>query len=111
MAVDASRRVAWRTDRNACIDRAVARIAFTENLKRHVDCPTVEVSGTTVREVLDGVFAAQPRLRGYVVDERGVLRKHMTVFVDGHQLVDRDKLSDPVGEHAEVYVMQALSGG
>jgi molybdopterin converting factor small subunit len=89
----------------------MARVAFTENLKRHVDCPTSEVSGATVREVLDGVFAAHPRLRGYVVDERGVLRKHMTIFVNGHQIVDREKLSDPVATDADVYVMQALSGG
>ena len=81
------------------------------NLRRHVDCPTVDVEGTTVREVLDRVFAANPRLRGYIVDERGVLRKHMSVFVDGTQLADREKLSDPVTASSEIYVMQALSGG
>ena len=81
------------------------------NLRRHVDCPTVDVEGTTVREVLDRVFAANPRLRGYIVDERGVLRKHMSVFVDGAQLIDRETLSDPVTASSEIYVMQALSGG
>jgi len=64
-----------------------------------------------VREVLDRVFADHPRLRGYVVDERGVLRKHMSVFVDGAQIADRETLSDPVGPASELYVMQALSGG
>jgi hypothetical protein len=64
-----------------------------------------------VREVLDRVFADNPRLRGYVVDERGVLRKHMSIFVDGAQIVDRERLSDPVGPATELYVMQALSGG
>lgn len=89
----------------------MAVVTFTENLRRHVDCPTVEASGTTVGEVLERVFAENPRLRGYVVDERGVLRKHMVVFVDGKQLVDRDRLSDPVHTGSELYVMQALSGG
>ena len=64
-----------------------------------------------MREVLDRVFADNPRLRGYVVDERGVLRKHMSIFVDGVQLADRETLSDPVGPGSELYVMQALSGG
>lgn len=91
--------------------RAVAVVSFTQNLKRHVDCPTVEVPGATVREVLDRVFAENPRLRGYVLDERGVLRKHMVVFVDGQQILDRDALSDAVGPRSELYVMQALSGG
>lgn len=71
----------------------------------------MEVAGGTVREVLDRVFELTPRLRGYVVDERGVLRKHMVVFIDGRQIDDRVTLTDPVGAKSELYVMQALSGG
>ncbi len=89
----------------------MASVVFTPNLKRHVDCPDVVVVGATVGEVLERVFADHPRLRGYVVDERGVLRKHMTIFVDGRQLVDRQHLSDAVLPASELYVMQALSGG
>ena len=89
----------------------MAAVVFTPNLKRHVDCPDVEAAGATVREVLDRVFAAHPRLRGYVVDERGTLRKHMVIFVDGRQIADRDQLSDAVLPASELYVMQALSGG
>ena len=81
-------------------------MTFTPNLRRHVPCPTVEVPGATVREVLDQVFADNPRLRGYVVDEHGALRRHMAVFV-----ADRATLGDPVGPRSEIYVMQALSGG
>ncbi|HUJ62870.1 MAG TPA: MoaD/ThiS family protein [Kofleriaceae bacterium] len=91
--------------------RRVATVVFTPNLRRHVECPTVEVAGATVREVLDRVFAENPRLRGYVVDERGVLRKHMIVFVDGQQIADRERLGDAVSPRSELYVMQALSGG
>jgi molybdopterin synthase sulfur carrier subunit len=89
----------------------VATVVFTQNLKRHVDCPDMTVTGATVGEVLDQVFAKYPRLRGYVVDERGVLRKHMSIFIDGRQLGDREALSDAVLPGSEVYVMQALSGG
>ena len=84
---------------------------FTPNLKRHVDCPDVTAAGATVCEVLDRVFADHPRLRGYVVDERGALRKHMVIFVDGRQIADRETLSDAVLPASELYVMQALSGG
>ena len=89
----------------------MADVVFTPNLQRHVECPPREVPGATVREVLDGVFADNPRLRGYVVDERGALRKHMSVFIDGRQISDRERLSDPVESRSEIYVMQALSGG
>ena len=89
----------------------MATVVFTQNLKRHVDCPSCDAPGRTVREVLERAFEQTPRLRGYLVDERGVLRKHMTIFVDGQQLADREGLSDPVGPRSEIHVMQALSGG
>lgn len=89
----------------------MADVAFTPNLQRHVECPRRDAPGSTVREVLDGVFADNPRLRGYIVDERGALRRHMIVFVDGRQISDRERLSDRVGPRSEIYVMQALSGG
>ena len=87
------------------------RVVFTPNLQRHVACPAVDVAGATVREALERVFVDNPRLRGYVVDEHGALRRHMAVFVDGQQLADRATLGDPVGPRSEIYVMQALSGG
>jgi len=87
------------------------RVVFTENLQRHVACPPVEVPGATVRDALENAFRDNARARGYVLDDQGELRKHMIVFVDGRQVADRRTLSDPVGEGAEIYVMQALSGG
>jgi sulfur carrier protein ThiS len=71
----------------------------------------VEVDGATVRAALDAVFALEPRLRGYVVDEQGVLRKHVNVFVNGQPVADRTHLSDAVAARDEIYILQALSGG
>lgn len=87
------------------------RVVFTANLQRHVACPALEAQGRSVRDLLDAVFATNDRLRGYVLDEQGSLRKHMIIFVDGEMIVDRERLTDPVPESGEVYVMQALSGG
>jgi sulfur-carrier protein len=86
-------------------------VAFTPNIQRHVNCPTSTVAGDTVRQVLDAVFEGNPQARGYVLDDQGAVRSHMVVFVDGRQVRDRQKLSDPVRPEAEVYVAQALSGG
>jgi len=86
-------------------------VKFTENLRRHLDTPECRVEGATVREALDLVFEAQPRLRGYVLDDQDRLRKHVAVFIDGDMVRDRDGLSDPVSADAELFVMQALSGG
>ena len=89
----------------------MARVTFTTNLRRHVDCPIVEAPGNTVREVLDIVFASNDRLRTYVLDDQAALRKHMTILVDGQRLRDLEKLSDAVKSTTQIYVLQALSGG
>ena len=86
-------------------------VRFTRNIQRHVPCPPREVEGSTVREVLDGYFATEPRARGYVLDEQGALRHHMTLFVDGVHVGDRCMLSDAVAPDGTIDVMQALSGG
>ena len=89
----------------------MARVAFTQNIQRHVACPPVEVTGGSVREVLDAVFALNQRARPYVLDEQGALRQHMLVFVDGCPIHDRQSQTDRLSPDSEVYVSQALSGG
>jgi sulfur carrier protein ThiS len=89
----------------------MARVTFTSTLRRHREAPAAEAEGATVREVLDRVFAADPLLRGYVLDEQGRLRRHVNVYVDGEPVCDRRRLSDPAGPRAEIHVLQALSGG
>jgi len=86
-------------------------VTFTDNIQRHIACPPDAVTGSTVGEVLNKVFERNERAQGYVLDDRGALRKHMVVFVNGLPIRDRKGLSDLVPEGADVYVMQALSGG
>jgi sulfur-carrier protein len=89
----------------------MAMVHFTSNLRRHVDCPSMRAEGASVRAVLDRVFAGQPRLLTYVLDDQRRLRKHMRILVNGRAITDLEKQSDPVGPDDEVWVMQALSGG
>lgn len=89
----------------------MAKLRFTSQLLRHVDCPEAEVRATVLRDALEEYFAAFPRVRGYVLDEQGALRKHVVIFIDGVQARDRMGLKDAVPPSAELYVMQALSGG
>ena len=86
-------------------------IRFTPHLQRHIDSPPREVAGATVAEILNAVFADNPRLRGYLLDDQGRLREHLSIFVDDEAVADREGLSDPVPKDAEVFVLQALSGG
>jgi molybdopterin converting factor small subunit len=89
----------------------VARVAFTANLQRHLSCPDLTVPGSSVRVVLDQVFAVEPRLRSYILDDQDRVRRHVAIYVNGDRIADRERLSDPVGDDDEVFVFQALSGG
>lgn len=89
----------------------MVKVVFTPNIQRHVACPDAQADGQTVREVLDAVFAGNPRARSYVLDDQSALRRHMTIFVDGVVVRDRAGLSDTVGETSTIAVFQALSGG
>lgn len=87
------------------------RVTFTPHLQRFLDAPARDVPGATVAEALAQVFADNPRLRHYVLDERGVVRQHVTVFVGDSPVHDRMALSDHVDADTEIFVLQALSGG
>lgn len=72
----------------------------------HTD-PVHEVEGATVAEALDDLFARVPGLRGHIVDETGVVRPHVSVFVNRLQA----DLDTPVGDGSELRILHAVSGG
>lgn len=71
----------------------------------------IEVRAGTVADVVRAMEALAPGFAFYVCDERGRLRQHVNVFVDGERIQDRATLTDAVGEDARVFILQALSGG
>jgi hypothetical protein len=100
-----------------CIGVAVAQVVLAAQLARWLPSgagereTTWQCTGHSVREVLETLFVQHPTLRGYVLDERGKIRRHVAIFVDGSALSHHSDLSEPLGERAEVHVLQALSGG
>ena len=90
----------------------MAKIKFTAALKRFFpDLQELEISGGTVAEVLDGVEAQYPGIKGYLLDERGTVRPHMNIFVRGELIEDRINLQDTLSDDDELVIFQALSGG
>jgi molybdopterin converting factor small subunit len=86
-------------------------VSFTSALRRFLEAPQAAVAGATVAEALAAVFARQPALRGYLLDDQGALRRHVAVYVNGRPVADRAGLGDLVGADDEIYVFQALTGG
>ena len=91
--------------------RAMARVVFTQQLRRFTETFTVTSAAVTLRAALDDAFTANPRLRGYVLDDQGHLRVNVVVFIDGRRVGDRVSLDDELRPDSRVHVLQALSGG
>ncbi len=87
------------------------RVQFTPQQRRFTETPEVETPATTLRAALDDAFAANPVLRGYVLDDQGHLRANVVVFIDGRRSEDRIGLADALEPASTVHVLQALSGG
>lgn len=65
----------------------------------------------TVGDVLARVDADHPALGRRLRDERGVVRRHVNVYVDGADIRQAQQLDTPVGPGAEIVVVPAVSGG
>lgn len=87
------------------------QVSFTSALQRFLAAPPMQVEGRTVGEALAAVFAERPKLRGYVLDDQGAVRRHVAVYIGGAPVRDRTGLTDPVAPDTEIYVLQALTGG
>jgi molybdopterin converting factor small subunit len=72
---------------------------------------SLQAEGTTVGEVLDGLYAQHSELRDRVADGDGALRRFVNVFLDGEDIRFLDGLDTPVSEGAEVQILPAVAGG
>lgn len=92
----------------------MARVELTRHLFQFfpaLDGQELNVDGTTVAEIVEGLEALAPGIAFYICDERGQLRRHVNVFVDEQSVRDRGRLSDPVQPDSSIFIAQALSGG
>jgi hypothetical protein len=86
-------------------------IHVTSHLRQVAPPEPTSVEAATLGAALDAYFAAAPRVRSYILDDQGRLRRHVAVFIDGELLLDKKDLGRSVAPNSEIYVMQALSGG
>ena len=87
-------------------------VKFTYALKRFFpDLKEIPVQSDNLPSLLKNIDQQYPGIQNYIVDERGSLRKHVNIFIDGELIRDREQLSDALSENSEIYIMQALSGG
>lgn len=71
------------------------------------NCSEHAVTGDSVRELLAELERAHPAMTRWVLDERGLIRRHINVFVNG----ERTGADATVGDDDRVDVLPAISGG
>jgi sulfur-carrier protein len=67
----------------------------------------LELGGATVEELLRGLEHEHPAVSGWILDERGTVRRHISVFVNGERVDQRTA----VAANDRVEVLPAITGG
>jgi molybdopterin converting factor small subunit len=84
------------------------RVCLREPLKRLAgDRAEHELAGATVGAALVALEQEHPPLDGWILDERGVMRRHINVFVNG----ERAEQETAVEAGDRIDVLPAISGG
>jgi molybdopterin synthase sulfur carrier subunit len=65
------------------------------------------IEGGSVGELLLELERAHPAAKGWILDERGLLRRHINVFVNG----ELGRQDTQVGAEDQIDVLPAISGG
>jgi len=65
------------------------------------------LAGATVVELLKALESAHPAVEGWILDEQGLIREHINIFVNGEYGTE----ATPVQDADRVHVLPAISGG
>jgi molybdopterin converting factor small subunit len=67
----------------------------------------VNLEGGTIGEALRDLERRHPAISGWILDEHGRVRRHVSVFLDGERVAE----DAPVRPADVVHVLPAISGG
>ncbi len=76
--------------------------------KRHVE---VDVAEPTLAAVIGALGEHYPGVRERTLDDQGLIRRHVNVFVDAENVRFTGGLDTPVTDGVEVSILPAVSGG
>jgi sulfur-carrier protein len=85
----------------------MATVNLRAPLKQKVGSDSLEVDGSTVAEVVRTLEEQAPAIKGWVSDERGRIRRHVNVFVNGEPAAEEDA----VAPNDRIDIIHAITGG
>jgi molybdopterin converting factor small subunit len=67
----------------------------------------LRVDARTVGELMQALEREHPALAGWILDERGLIRRHVNVYVNGRN----GREDTPLSPDDRVHVLPAITGG
>lgn len=87
------------------------RVQIPTPMRTHTDGQaTVEVEGTTVQTVLDGLGAKCPGISQRILDN-GQVKRFVNVYLNDEDIRYLDNLNTPVKDGDELAIIPAVAGG
>ena len=71
----------------------------------------LSVPGSTVSEVLEGLYSAHPEVRAQLVSEDGELHRFVNIYVNDEDVRLQEWLDTPVGDADTLLILPAMAGG
>ena len=85
----------------------MAIVRLRGQLEKLAGSSELTIDGGTVTELLQALEQEHAGLEGWILDERGVLRRHINVFVNGEPAEPDSALE----EKDKIEILPAISGG
>lgn len=71
----------------------------------------LSVEGVAVGDVVDQLIASYPALESNLVDEDGIVRKFVNIYLNDEDIRFLEKLETPVVDGDELAILPAVAGG
>jgi molybdopterin converting factor small subunit len=71
----------------------------------------VDAAAKTVGEALGNLWRQHPGLRDRVVNEQGILRQHVNIFLNEDNVRRKQLLDTALPDNCEITILPAVSGG
>jgi molybdopterin converting factor small subunit len=85
----------------------MANVRLRGQLEKLAGAAELPIEGATVTELLQKLEQEHAGLEGWILDERGVLRRHINVFVNGEP-AEPETAVEP---EDKIEILPAISGG
>jgi molybdopterin converting factor small subunit len=90
----------------------MAKILIPTPLRQYVDNKdSVEVTGSTVGEALNGLTSQFPDLRRHLYNDEGKLRSFVNVYVSDEDIRYMNKDATPVKDADVISIVPSIAGG